>query len=152
MSFDLRKWGLKFLFLRFFFFLWLFSPWIPVPKEDVHPLAFLTESNITHKPLPFPLLSLWFPSVVVPGWQTWWKRGCASRRFRGAEQQSYTGEWHVVAVTSVVMQKVSCARKTQGAGWERLFKELCLLENMTGRVQQGGKAQSPAAGWWWKLK
>lgn len=51
----------------------------------------------------------------------------------------------MVPVTSAVMQKVSCARKSRGAGWERLLKELCLLENMTERMQQGGEAQSPAA-------
>ena len=42
-----------------------------------------------------------------------------------------------------------------GAGWERLLKELCFLENMTERAQQGGEAQGPAAGsvgGRWKLK
>lgn len=85
--------------------------------------AFSTENNSSRNLLPLLLLRPWFPfawslSELAGrgqcGHEGWW--------LRGAEQCRCAHEWHSVPIASVVMQKVSCARKSRGAGWERLLK------------------------------
>lgn len=59
-------------------------------RQDVHPLAFLTESNNTRKLLPFPLLRSRFPFPAVLG-QSWQAGDSVTVTQGGLEGQRSTG-------------------------------------------------------------
>lgn len=140
-----------FLFLCFFFSPLTFCAWVPVPdrmfvllssrlRTTAHVICFL----FSFSGRGFPLQS-WQAGASGP--EGWW--------LRGAEQCSCAHGWHSVPSHQWRCKRCPVPGKAEEQGGRGCLKELFLLENMTERVQQGGKAQSPAAetvGGGWKLK
>lgn len=97
-------------------------------------------------------------SLCSGPWQSWQAGDSVAMRDGGSEGQSSAGvhmndTWCPSHLWWCKRHPVPGKAKEQGG--RGCLKELFLLENMTERVQQGGRAQSPAAetvGGRWKLK
>lgn len=130
-----------------FFSLWLFSPWVPVPKDRMFVLspswlkttAHVIRFLFSFSGHAFPLQ--WSLAELAGRWQCghegWWLRGQSIAGVHMNDTQCPSHLWWC--------KRHPVPGKAKEQGGRGCLKELFLLENMTERVQQGGKAQSPAA-------